>query len=1041
MKKKGKKIISLQLIMAMVLLALAGCGKKDEPLPREVKRVVPTREPVDLLDEQGYEQVGDLTVYQNGIGENENGLYTMNVPSWNDVNAVENSDNPPVIAVIDSGIDYNHPEFEGKIIDMTQYSKLGGRYGYNCTDDGPEDDPIDNDGHGTHCAGIIASAWDGVGTSGVVPNAQLCIVKASVNGEFKENNTLRAFYYLIDAVDNGLNLYAVNCSFGGEGFTNAQVQAINELGKRGVIVCVASGNSGFDNDEVGNTASDYSTSPYALVVNSATFTYYPSDFSDYGQTTTDIFSPGDAIISTVDKNSTSYNAALDANRVTFDSFDDDQPKKERVKFKYFGKIDPNEQGMFYYETADEFMDAIDGYEEAGERVESIESFDDNDWSYEIDVPALSKEERAVYIVAIPIDEDDVADASLVSAATKSTLDRCQVWLRPITYSSTDEDASISLSLDSDAGWRRASNVWVNHYNSYYSTEEQIINEYPYYNGCIYYTILISDADGSETESKLYIDNVGTGYSSLRYEYFQGTSMATPMITGATTLVYEELLANGELKGLKPADRALYVANTMRARVQQYEKMDSTCRSNGAFDFNVKKEDYVPVINTVIQDETKLTLNGQFFESSKGKAVLNDKECNIVSWSDKKVVLELPEGTENGRYLLEVTAANDKKVNRKVVLTDLGGMDIFDARVEIPDEIKNANFQSITSIDGILYAVPETLNDDSHVAIVEKQLWSYNPEEDTWKRCADLPLKEAIKDDYKKERAVISNYNGYVIAAVTYMSKPEETIEVEGEKLSNCPEYTDTIYFYDPSRDVWITADIDDPLKDQGIVFGTDFGAFYTGGGDIVTEPDYVYPDTEDETETDVEPIEVEVNRTEESYTIYKLEFDEKALQTAEGSIEVKLVEAGTTEKGYYVHASASSVGNTVLLVDRCFEWLEWSEEDQQFTSLGMHSLPDEINHLGEIGEPVCMQTQYTGVILPEGTLGLALNGSNYFNRDYDSFYFDTEEKVTPSEKFVALNDLYETKATCSGGYIYVWGNSFYNGDGSVGYLTYTKVNE
>ena len=83
-------------------------------------------------------------------------------PNWNRVGTTNAAD---VVAVVDTGVDYNHPDLNGIMCDMTQYTDRGGRYGINVVPGMDPTDPMDDHYHGTHCAGIIASQWDGVGTS------------------------------------------------------------------------------------------------------------------------------------------------------------------------------------------------------------------------------------------------------------------------------------------------------------------------------------------------------------------------------------------------------------------------------------------------------------------------------------------------------------------------------------------------------------------------------------------------------------------------------------------------------------------------------------------------------------------------------------------------------------------------------------------------------------------------------------------------------------------------------------------------------------
>ena len=119
-------------------------------------------------------------------------------PNWNQVGTTNAAD---VVAVVDTGVDYNHPDLNGIMCDMTQYTDRGGRYGINVVPGMDPTDPMDDHYHGTHCAGIIASQWDGVGTSGVASGVQLVAVRvAGRQNTIESADTIRAYEYLAEAV-------------------------------------------------------------------------------------------------------------------------------------------------------------------------------------------------------------------------------------------------------------------------------------------------------------------------------------------------------------------------------------------------------------------------------------------------------------------------------------------------------------------------------------------------------------------------------------------------------------------------------------------------------------------------------------------------------------------------------------------------------------------------------------------------------------------------------------------------------------------------
>ena len=233
------------------------------------------------------------------------GGYSLGVPGWKeghrDVNAPANSSG--TICVMDSGIDTDHPDLQGVLYEFTpeQQAKYGcGKYGYNASGDGrPLSEQKAVTSHGTHVAGIIAANWDGKGVSGIAHGARIFSVNVfGGNGNIQETTAvLKGFQFLIDCAQE-VNLKAVNCSWGTVQPQFVFSAAIEELGKKGVNTVIASGNRYLDLDESIDLGSQ-SRSEYAVVVNASQGGGGMTDFSCWGQDSTDVFAPGGAILSTV----------------------------------------------------------------------------------------------------------------------------------------------------------------------------------------------------------------------------------------------------------------------------------------------------------------------------------------------------------------------------------------------------------------------------------------------------------------------------------------------------------------------------------------------------------------------------------------------------------------------------------------------------------------------------------------------------------------------------------------------------------------------
>ena len=132
-----------------------------------------------------------------------------------------------VVAVIDTGVDLDHREFAGRIVQ-----------GYDFVDNDVFAD--DGNGHGTHVAGTIAGAYDDFGVTGVAFNSQIMPVR--VLGSDGSGYTSDIISGIRFAADN--NADVINLSLGGGGYSQSMADAIEYATNRGSVVVMAAGNSG-----------------------------------------------------------------------------------------------------------------------------------------------------------------------------------------------------------------------------------------------------------------------------------------------------------------------------------------------------------------------------------------------------------------------------------------------------------------------------------------------------------------------------------------------------------------------------------------------------------------------------------------------------------------------------------------------------------------------------------------------------------------------------------------------------------------------------
>lgn len=180
-----------------------------------------------------------------------------------------------------------------------------------------DNDPYDDNGHGTHTAGTIgATGGNGTGVAGVNWNVQIMALKfLSGSGSGSTAGAIRAidYYTQASAIDQNRGwsseFIGTNNSWGGGGFSQSLSDSIVRGAYQDALFIAAAGNGGLDgigdnNDTVANYPSNYSTLASVgfeavIAVAATTSTGSLASFSNYGLTTVDLGAPGSAIWSTV----------------------------------------------------------------------------------------------------------------------------------------------------------------------------------------------------------------------------------------------------------------------------------------------------------------------------------------------------------------------------------------------------------------------------------------------------------------------------------------------------------------------------------------------------------------------------------------------------------------------------------------------------------------------------------------------------------------------------------------------------------------------
>jgi thermitase len=247
----------------------------SEEAANSLFKTLRTNEGVDYIQ---YDNLNELYLHPN----DPQLVNQWAIPKISCENAWDTSEgNDVVVAVIDTGVDYNHPDLAGNM-----WQNPLGNYGKDFSDN--DDDPKDYHGHGTHVAGTIAAVTNNsIGIAGVAPKAKIMAVKIFPNAY--DTVCAQAIKY---AVDNGAKV--LNNSWGPSqrNPSNPVVEdAVNYAYSKGVTVIFAAGNS---NDDV----QFYSPANHASVISvgATDVNDARANFSNYGNLV-DVAAPGVNILS------------------------------------------------------------------------------------------------------------------------------------------------------------------------------------------------------------------------------------------------------------------------------------------------------------------------------------------------------------------------------------------------------------------------------------------------------------------------------------------------------------------------------------------------------------------------------------------------------------------------------------------------------------------------------------------------------------------------------------------------------------------------
>ena len=516
-----------------------------------------------------------------------------------------------VVAVVDTGVLAEHEDLKDMMWTNPGNIGLKGLHGYDFYNN--DGDPTDDNGHGTHCAGTIAAQANNLkGVAGVASQANVKIMALKLlNGDGSSGvedstvyQTFGCYNYIHKAVMGGVNVVAANNSWGGGGYSTIYDDILSVLCEDGVINYIAASNDAADNDRTAVIPAN-SDCDNIVSVGAADITGKPTNFSNYGKTSVDVFGPGMNILSAASYDSyfpSIYNAELfNSTTEYYGEFNADTEVTDgtitpSVGTKAGGDVKAFGSLQFVKQRAlkddDEYEIPDDAELELS--IEKGRHFTCGN-PYRLKITIKNAQYGEKYFIFFPYEKnplttgDDNTRISVTTENVASSDGSSAIFGAGDLF--RDEDGKIAFEEDpavvglTGAPYDRIERHITNAGHHTLLSAEKAEDKEMYFGLCM----VNEYAQGESHDASIYLDSIAISKPDLKlepntsYDLMSGTSQATPAVCGAGALL---AALNPRQEGESGADYARRIRSTLLTCVRRTENLADLCSTGGYVDLTM-----------------------------------------------------------------------------------------------------------------------------------------------------------------------------------------------------------------------------------------------------------------------------------------------------------------------------------------------------------------------------------------------------------------------------------------------------------------------